>query len=51
MDFYFDFSSHNMENLDQTLIQLQLRFWELTGQEELMGILYDEAISHIKNNQ
>jgi hypothetical protein len=47
-DFYFDTNAHNMENIDQTLIQFQLRFWELTGQEGLITNLYSEAISQIK---
>ena len=44
LDYYFDTNAHNMENIDQILIQFQLRFWELTGQEELMDNLYKEAI-------
>ncbi|WP_460219436.1 hypothetical protein [Psychroserpens sp. MEBiC05023] len=48
LDFYFDTNSHNMENIDNILIQFQLRFWELTGQEELMINLYDEAIKQTK---
>ena len=47
-DFYFDTNTHNMENIDQTLILLQLRFWELTGQEGLITNLYHEAISQLK---
>ena len=47
-DFYFDTNTHNMENIDQTLILLQLRFWELTGQEGLITNLYNEAISQLK---
>ncbi|MEQ9310375.1 MAG: hypothetical protein RLN90_13050 [Balneolaceae bacterium] len=27
-DFYFDTNAHYMENIDHTLIQFQLRFWE-----------------------
>ncbi|USD24947.1 hypothetical protein [Flagellimonas marinaquae] len=48
MDFYFDTNAHNMENIDQSLVQFQLRFWELTGQEELIGNLYTEAIKELK---
>ena len=48
LDYYFDTNAHNMENIDQILIQFQLRFWELTGQEELMTKLYNEAINHIQ---
>ncbi len=48
LDYYFDANAHNMENIDQILIQFQLRFWELTGQEELMTDLYIEAIKEMK---
>lgn len=48
LDYYFDTNAHNMDNIDQILIQFQLRFWELTGQEELITNLYNEAISHIE---
>ncbi|MRX64089.1 hypothetical protein [Maribacter luteus] len=48
LDYYFDPNAHNMENIDETLTQFQLRFWELTGQEELMTNLYNEAINQIK---
>lgn len=48
LDFYFDTNTHNMENIDQSLVQFQLRFWELTGQEELMENLYTEAIKELK---
>lgn len=48
-DYYFDTNSHNMENINQTLIQFQLRFWELTGQETLMNGLYKQVISELKN--
>jgi len=47
-DYYFDTNAHNMKNLDQTLIQFQLRFWELTGQEQLMAGLYKDALIHLK---
>jgi len=48
MDYYFETESHNMENLDKTLIQFQLRFWELTGQEESMIFLFNEAINELE---
>ena len=48
LNFYFDTETHNLDNLDQTLIQFQLRFWELTGQEELMIYLYDDGINKIE---
>lgn len=47
--FFFDTNAHNMKNIDQTLIQFQLRFLELTGQEGLITNLYHEATSQIKN--
>ncbi len=48
LNFYFDTETHNLDNLEQTLIQFQLRFWELTGQEELMIHLYADSIKKIK---
>lgn len=48
LDYYFDSDAHTMENIDQILVQFQLRFWELTGQEELMTQLYNEAIDQLK---
>lgn len=44
IDYYFETSSHEITNLDQIMVQFQLRFWELTGQEELMVSLYEEAL-------
>lgn len=48
LDFLYDTETNNMENLDKTLVQLQLRFYELTGQEEYMIILYKEAINELE---
>ena len=48
LEYYFDTQSHDMNNLDQILIQFQLRFWELTGQESLLEEQYVEAIEMIK---
>jgi hypothetical protein len=47
LEFYFETSTHNMNNLEQTLIQFQLRFWELTGQEELMIYLYSDSLKKL----
>lgn len=47
LDYYFDTGAHNMEEIDQILIQFQLRFWELIGQEELLTTLYQEAIDEL----
>ncbi len=49
LDYYFDTSSHNMENITKVLTQFQLRFWELTEQEELMVHLYKEAIGALNS--
>jgi len=48
LDLYFSADAHNMKNLDATLIQLQLRFSELAGQEELMKYLYREALNNLE---
>jgi hypothetical protein len=48
LNFYFDTETHNLDNLDQTLIQFQLRFWELTGQEELMIYLYTDSLKKLQ---
>ncbi len=48
MDYYYDTESQNMDNLDKTLVQFQLRFWELTGQEQSMIFLYKEAINELE---
>jgi hypothetical protein len=51
LNFYFDTETHNLDNIDQTLIQFQLRFWELTGQEELMVYLYDDSLKKIEERR
>lgn len=48
LDYLNDTETHNMVNLDKTLVQFQLRFWELTSQEETMAILYKEAINELE---
>lgn len=48
LDYYFDASSHQLQNIDQILIQFHLRFIELTGQETLMSTLYSEAMEDIE---
>ncbi len=48
LDYYFDSNAHDLENIDKILVQFQLRFWELTGQEELMTGLYENAIKSIE---
>ena len=48
LDYYFDSEAHDMTKLNKTLVQFHLRFWELTGQEELMSTLYNNAITKMK---
>ncbi len=51
LDFYFDMEAHNMENLNSILIQYQLRFGELTGQEYLLKYLYADALNSLENKR
>lgn len=44
INYYFD-NAHDIENLDKVLLQLQLRFSELTGQEELLSQLYEKTLN------
>ena len=44
VSFYFRVETHSPENIDDTLMQLQLRFRELTGQEQVLGGLYAQAL-------
>jgi len=48
LDYLDDTETHNMENLDKTLVQFYLRFQNLTGQEEAMSVLYKEAINELE---
>lgn len=48
LDYYFDTNAHDLKNIDAILIQFQLRFWELTGQETLLVNLYEKAIDQLK---
>ncbi|VXD15867.1 hypothetical protein [Marinoscillum sp. 108] len=47
LDLYFDMETHKIENLDPVLIQFELRFGELAGQEYLLEHLYEDAISQL----
>ncbi len=47
LDLYFDMETHKIENLDPILIQFELRFGELVGQEYLLEHLYEDAISQL----
>ncbi len=44
VNFYFQPSTHSPENIEDTLMQLQLRFLELTGQEVVLAGLYANAL-------
>lgn len=48
LDYYFETGAHEMSNLEAILIQFQLRFWELTGQEYLLEQLYQEALAELE---
>lgn len=48
LDLYFSRDSHKMEELELTLNQFMLRFYELVGQESLMEQLYNDAISAVE---
>ncbi|NGP89928.1 hypothetical protein [Fodinibius halophilus] len=45
---FFERETHNLENIDATLIQFQLRFSELVGQERLLIEYYREVIDGLK---
>lgn len=47
VDTFFERETHNPENLDETLIQFNLRFQELAGQERLLLALYSDAIDDL----
>lgn len=49
LDYYFQETAHDMTKVDQTLIQLQLRFAELVNQEDLVISMYDNAIKELSN--
>ncbi len=48
IDYYFKSESHKKENIDATLIQFRMRFYELIGQEKSMKYLYEKAINSIE---
>jgi hypothetical protein len=41
VDLYFNSKTHDPAHLDETLLQFQLRFQELKGQENLLAYLYN----------
>jgi len=48
IEYLFKTDSQNIDNIDQVLIQYQIRFRELTGQETTLNYLYNNAIKEIK---
>jgi hypothetical protein len=48
LDFIFNMEANKKENIDAILIQFNLRFGELIGQEYSMEYLYEKAIKNIK---
>lgn len=47
----FDRSTHDMDKLDETLIQFELRFNELTGQEALLIDLLTKALNNLNSRK
>ncbi len=45
LDFYFDLDTHQLANRKAVLIQFQLRFQEIVGQENLLEQLYQDALT------
>ena len=48
LDYLFDPNAHNMANIDSILVQLQLRFRELAGQEEMLIGLCKDGLEDLK---
>ncbi|MBN1968967.1 MAG: hypothetical protein JXR48_18650 [Candidatus Delongbacteria bacterium] len=48
LDSFYDNDTHNIDKLDNTLTQFQLRFWDLTGQERSVIFLYNEALKEFE---
>lgn len=51
LDYYFEPSTHRMEDIDAILIKFQLRFNELVGQERLMTYLYEDIMKYFKETK
>ena len=45
---YFSSESHQMKNLDNTLIQFSLRFNELVGQEDTLEYMYNNTLNFLE---
>lgn len=51
LDLYFDSETHDLKKLDRVLLQFQLLFQELVGQERLLEYLYQTAIEEMEKKQ
>lgn len=49
LNYYFDEKAHDMARLDQVLLQFQLRFGELTGQENLLDYMYEDVLQTLQD--
>lgn len=49
-ELFFERETHKMQNMDETLIQLQLRFNELIGQEYYLIELLNEATEYMNSS-
>jgi len=47
VDFYYDRGNQNVKELDAIMLQLMLRFYDLTSKEETLLILYEEGLEVI----
>jgi hypothetical protein len=47
IDMIFQPDTHEMKNIDKTLLQFELRFRELAGQENLLNELFKEALAKV----
>ncbi|NVK51614.1 MAG: hypothetical protein HWD85_01675 [Flavobacteriaceae bacterium] len=45
---YFNAATHNLQNLDATLLQFNLLFNELVGQEQTLSLLYKETLKFLQ---
>jgi hypothetical protein len=47
-DFYFSADTHDLSNLDRTLLQFNLRFNELVGQEKILEYSYTKTLKSLE---
>tara|TARA_R110000850_G_C9996309_1_gene468318 strand:- start:48782 stop:49399 length:618 start_codon:yes stop_codon:yes gene_type:complete len=51
LDYYFEPGIHQMEDIEAILLQFQLRFTELVGQEALMAYLYEDIMKYFNDTK